>query len=59
MNDLPSVIEGCQLNMQCDNMHMELHYSSGDLLLAQGGLHSDLDSADFWLQTNQLHESES
>jgi len=42
MNDLPSVIRGCQLNMYCDDM--ELHYSSGDLLLAQCGLQSDLDS---------------
>jgi len=51
MNDLPSVVEGCQLNMYCDDM--ELHYSRSDLLLAQRGLQSDLGS-DFWLWTNQL-----
>ena len=53
MNYLPSVVEGCQMNMYCDDM--ELHYSSSDLLLTQRGLQSDLDSADFWLQTNQLN----
>jgi len=52
MNDLPSIVEGCQLNMYCD--YMELHYSSSDLLWAQRGLQSDLESAEFWLQTNQL-----
>jgi len=52
MNDLPSVTQDCQLNMYCDDM--ELHYSSGDLLLAQSGLQSDLDSVDFWLRTNRL-----
>jgi len=36
VNDLPSVVEGCQLNVYCDDM--ELHYSSSDLLLAQHGL---------------------
>jgi len=51
INDLPSVFEGCQMNMYWDDM--ELHYSSSDLLLALRGLQSDLDSADFWLQTNQ------
>jgi len=38
--------------MYCDDM--ELHYSIGDLLLAQRGLQSDLDSADLRLRTNQL-----
>ena len=33
---------------------LELHYSISDLLWAQCGLQSDLDSADFWLRTNQL-----
>ena len=36
--------------MYCDDV--ELHYSSGDW--SQHGLKSDLDSADFWLRTNQL-----
>ena len=52
MNDLPSVVHSSQLNMYCDDM--ELHYSSGDLLSAQCGLQSDLNSVDFWLWTNQL-----
>ena len=52
MNDLPSVVHGSQLNMHCDDM--ELHCSSGDLLSAQCGLQSDMDSVDFWLRTNQL-----
>jgi len=49
---LPSVVEGCQLNMYCDDM--ELHYSSSGLFFVQCGLQSDLNSADFWLRTNQL-----
>ena len=52
MNDLPSVVHGSQPNMYCDDM--ELHCSSGDLLSAQCGLQSDLDSVDFWLRTNHL-----
>jgi len=52
MNDLPSVVHGCQLNMYADDM--ELHCSSGDLLSAQHGLQGDLDSIEFWLRTNQL-----
>ena len=43
----------CQSYGVVDNS-LVWHYSSGDLLLAQRGLQSDLDSADFWLQTNQL-----
>ena len=52
MNDLPSVIRGYQLNMYADDM--ELHCSNSDLLLAQHCLQNDLNSIDFWLQTNQL-----
>ena len=44
MNNLPSVVHGSQLNMYCDDM--ELHCSSGDLLSAQCGLQSDMDSVD-------------
>ena len=33
MNDLPSVVHGCQLNMYVDDI--ELHCSNSDLLLAQ------------------------
>ena len=50
MNDLPSVVRGCQLNMYADDM--ELHCSSGDLFSAQRGLQCD--SIEFWLRTNQL-----
>ena len=52
MNDLPSVAHGCQLNMYADDM--VLHCSKSDLLLAQHGLQNDLNSIEFWLQTNQL-----
>ena len=52
MNDLPSVVRGCQLNMYADDT--ELHCSSGDLFSAQHGLQCDLDSIEFWLRTNQL-----
>ena len=52
MNDLPSVVHGCQLNMYADDM--ELHCSNSDLLLAQHGLQNDLNSIEFWLRTNQL-----
>ena len=52
MNDLPSVVHGCQFNMYADDM--ELFYSKGDLFSAQRGLQSDLDSIEFWLRTNQL-----
>ena len=52
MNDLPSVVHGCQLNMYADDM--ELHCSNSDLLLAQHGLQNDLDSIELWLRTNQL-----
>ena len=52
MNDLPSVVQGSQLNMYCDDM--ELHCSSGDLFSEKCGLQSDMDSVDFWLPTNQL-----
>jgi len=51
MNDLPSVVHGCQLNMYADDM--ELHCSSVDLLSAQCGLQGDLNSIEFWLRTNQ------
>ena len=52
MNDLPSVVHGCHLNMYADDM--ELHCSSGDLFSAQRCLQCDLDSIEFWLSTNQL-----
>ena len=52
MNDLPSVVRGCQLNMYADDM--ELHCSNSDLFSAQHGLQTDLDSIEFWLRTNQL-----
>ena len=52
INDLPSVVRGCQLNMYADDM--ELHCSNSDLFLAQHGLQTDLDSIEFWLRTNQL-----
>ena len=52
MNDLPSVVHGCQLNMYADDM--ELYCSNSDLFLAQCGLQDDLDSIEFWLRTNQL-----
>ena len=40
MNDLPSVVHGCQLNMYADDM--ELHCSNSDLFSAQHGLQNDL-----------------
>ena len=52
MNDLPSVVHGCQLNMYADDM--ELHCSNGDLLLAEHCLQNDLNSIEFWLRTNRL-----
>ena len=52
LNDLPSVVYGCQLNVYADDM--ELYCSYSDLLLAQHGLQSDLNSIEFWLRTNQL-----
>lgn len=49
MNDLPSVVHGCQLNMYADDM--ELHCSSRYLFSVHCDLQSDLE---FWLRTNQL-----
>ena len=52
MNDLPSVVHGCQLKIYADDM--KLHCSSRDLFSAQRDLQTDLDSIEFWLRTNQL-----
>ena len=52
MNDLSSVVHGCQLYMYADDM--ELHCSNSDLFLVQHGLQDDLDSIEVLLQTNQL-----
>ena len=39
MNDLPSVVHGCQLNMHADDM--KLHCFNSDLFSTQHGLHSE------------------
>ena len=39
MNDLSSVVHGCQLNMHADDM--ELHCFNSDLFSTKHGLHSE------------------
>ena len=52
INDLPSVITLCYLDLYADDA--ELHYSYSDLYVAENCLHSDLDAVAAWLSSCRL-----
>ena len=52
MNDLPKVVQNCELNLYADDM--EMHCSNADLSHAEHDLQEDLHSVQSWLCANCL-----
>ena len=52
INDLPSVVNYCLLDLFADDA--ELHYSHSDLRVVETCLQSDLDSVADWLDNSRL-----
>ena len=52
MNDLPNVVQICELNLYADDM--ELHCSNADLAGAEHDLQQDIQSVNSWLCVNLL-----
>ena len=52
VNDLPKVIQNCDLNLYADDM--EMHCSNVNLLCAEHDLQEDLNLVCYWLCVNLL-----
>ena len=50
MNDLPNVVQICELNLYADDM--EMHYSNANLASTERDLHHDIQSVNLWFCVN-------